>query len=149
MDIGDACRAAIDEIGASHPDRTLTFHSTGDLSGRWDSERIGRMLSNLVSNAVQHGAPDGPVSVRGFGSNGAVRVSIHNEGRPIPEHLWRQIFEPLAHGGTEPRHTRTNNRNLGLGLYIAYEIATAHGGTLELTSSTQEGTTFEAVLPRE
>jgi signal transduction histidine kinase len=148
MDIGEACRAAIDEIGAFHPDRTLTFDATGDLSGRWDSGRIGQMLSNLVSNAVQHGAPDGPVSVSGVGSDQAVRVSIHNEGRPIPEHLWRQIFEPLAHDASEPRNRRSDNRNLGLGLYIASEIATAHGGKLELMSSIEAGTTFAAVLPR-
>lgn len=148
MNMGDACRAAIDEIGAFHPDRTLVLDSTGDLAGSWDAQRIGQMLSNLISNAVKHGATDGPIRVSAFASDGDVGVSVHNEGPPIPQHMWRRIFEPLAHGSAEARDAPRTERSLGLGLYIACEIATAHGGTLELTSSAEDGTTFIAVLPR-
>jgi signal transduction histidine kinase len=148
MNMGDACQAAIDEIGAFNPHRTLALVSRGELAGSWDAERIGQMLSNLISNAVQHGAPEGAVSVSAFASDGDVTVSVHNEGPPIPRHMWRCIFEPLARGSAQEPDAPRRDRSLGLGLYVARQIATAHGGTLELASSAEEGTTFIAVLPR-
>jgi signal transduction histidine kinase len=148
MNMGGACRAAIEEIGAFHPERTLVLDSTGDLGGSWDAERIGQMLSNLIINAVKHGAPDGPIRVSAFALDADVGVSVHNEGPPIPKHMWRRIFEPLAHGTVEERNGPRAERSLGLGLYIACEIAKSHGGSLKLTSSAEDGTTFTAVLPR-
>lgn len=148
MNMYDACQAAIDEIGAFHPYRTLLLDSKGDLSGSWDAERLGQMLSNLISNAVQHGTPDGPIRVSAVASDGNVEVSVHNEGPPVPRHIWRRIFEPLVQGVHDERSAPRADGSLGLGLYIARQIATAHGGTLKLTSSAEHGTTFIAVLPR-
>lgn len=74
-------------------------------------------------------------------------ITVHNEGPPIPEAEQRWIFEPLKRGGVDERAPRTS-RSLGLGLYIACEIAEAHHGTLVLGSSNHEGTAFVAQPPR-
>jgi signal transduction histidine kinase len=147
MDLGDACRAAIEEISALHPRGTFTFEPSGELTGKWDRTRIGQMLSNLLGNAVQHGHSHTPVAIKAIGSEDAVVITVHNEGPPIPEELQKRIFEPLARG-SQNDHASKSDRNLGLGLYIACQIAKAHGGTLKLTSSNREGTIFAARLPR-
>lgn len=148
MDMGEACRQTLAEISAFYPDSTLRFEATGELSGRWDSARIGQMLSNLVGNAVQHGAIGTPINVTATGSTDEVLVSVHNQGTPVPEKDMPRIFEPLARGSDSTSYSQVVAPSLGLGLYIAREIARAHGGTLELVSSDEEGTTFAARLPR-
>jgi signal transduction histidine kinase len=147
MDLGDACRAAIEEMSAFHPSGTFTFEAAGALTGTWDGTRIAQMLSNLLGNAVQHGSPETPVAVKAIGSADEVVVTVHNEGPPIPEELRARIFEPLARG-SQSDHASKSDKNLGLGLYIACQIAQAHRGSLKLAASNREGTTFAARLPR-
>ncbi len=147
MDLGEACRAAIEEISAFHPSGAITFEATGALTGKWDPTRIGQMLSNLLGNAVQHGAPDRPVAVKAIGSEDEAVVTVHNEGPPIPDELRKRIFEPLARG-SQGNGASKSHKNLGLGLYIACQIATAHRGSLKLATSNREGTVFAARLPR-
>jgi signal transduction histidine kinase len=147
MDLGEACRAAIEEISAFHPSGAITFEATGALTGKWDPTRIGQMLSNLLGNAVQHGAPDRPVAVKAIGSEDEAVVTVHNEGPPIPDELQKRIFEPLARG-SQGDGALKSDKNLGLGLYIACQIAKAHRGSLKLATSNREGTIFAARLPR-
>jgi signal transduction histidine kinase len=146
-DLGDACRAAIEEISAFHPSAAFTFEATGALTGKWDRTRIGQMLSNLLGNAVQHGVPGRPIAIEAIGSEDEVLITVHNEGPPIPEELQKRIFEPLARG-SQGDHASKSDKNLGLGLYIACQIVKAHRGSLKLASSNREGTIFAARLPR-
>jgi signal transduction histidine kinase len=148
MDMGDACRQTLNEIGAFYPDCTLRFESAGALSGLWDAARISQMLSNLVGNAVQHGSTEAPIRVAATGKADEVVVTVHNRGTPIPADDVHRIFEPLARAA-ESSSQPDSAQSLGLGLYIAREIAKAHGGTMELVSSDEEGTTFAACLPRQ
>jgi signal transduction histidine kinase len=147
MDLGEVCRAAIEEISAFHPSGAFTFEETGALTGKWDRTRIAQMLSNLLGNAVQHGAPDTPITVKAVGSEDEVVVTVHNEGPPIPDELQNRIFEPLARG-SQGNDASRSDKNLGLGLYIACQIAKAHRGNLKLAASNREGTVFTAQLPR-
>jgi signal transduction histidine kinase len=148
MDLGEACRAALEEMVAFHPDRNVELDARGDLSGFWDPARIAQMLSNLLGNAVEHGAAEGPIRLSAVGLEREVQIEVHNEGPAIPECLGRGLFEPLARGAVEGQKNPNGNRNIGLGLYIACEIAKAHGGMLELARSDHEGTVFAARLPR-
>jgi signal transduction histidine kinase len=149
MSMRDACQLAIDEIAALHPQRAFNLDAQGVLLGNWDGARIGQMLSNLIGNAAEHSFPNTPIRVRCYESDGCVLIDVRNQGRPVPASQRHRIFEPLARGsnvtGGAPDR---GGRHLGLGLYIACEIAKAHGGTIKLASSEEEGTTFTVHLPR-
>jgi phosphoserine phosphatase RsbU/P len=149
MSMREACQLAIDEIAVLHPQRTFTFDAQGVLLGDWDGARIGKMLSNLIGNAAEHGFPNTAIRVTCHESEGEVLIDVQNQGPQIPESQRHRIFEPLARGSNVTGGARDRGgRHLGLGLYIACEIAKAHGGTIKLTSSEQTGTIFTAYLPR-
>lgn len=146
MDLTDACEQMIAELEAIHPGSRILLESTGDLGGVWDGDRLRQVISNLVANAVQHGRKDGTVHVRAVGHANAVELEVQNDGRPIPKPALKAIFDPLTR---EPSNGGVGNLSgLGLGLFIAREIVSAHGGTLVVTSTERDGTTFTARLPR-
>lgn len=139
------CKDVISEIAAAHPTRTLLFSESGDTTAVVDPRRVGQLISNLVGNAVQHGTPSGTISLSVQGDEQRVRVEIHNEGPAIdPAHL-KDLFEPLCRA--TPVTARPEG-SLGLGLYIVRRIAEAHGGTVSVTSTEANGTTFVVVIPR-
>lgn len=140
------CQEATDEMRTVHPDRTFELDLSGDLSGTWVPARLSQILANLLQNAVQHGAQGRPVTLSLHEERDRVVLSIHNEGAAISESARLRIFELLirGEGGTASRQSSS----LGLGLYIAREIARAHGGSIDVKSSENEGTCFTVCLPR-
>jgi signal transduction histidine kinase len=149
LDMGKACQAAVDELTAAHPNREIQCYAEGALVGYWDAVRIGQLLSNLIGNAIAYGAPDAPIWVRAESpSQDEVRVEVHNKGEPIAEERQRNLFEPLTRGAVTATDRPPADRSVGLGLYISCEIAKAHGGTLQLVASNQEGTVFAVQLPK-
>jgi signal transduction histidine kinase len=76
-----------------------------------------------------------------------VELSVHNEGTAIPPKMLSRLFDCLFRGSSDQRAADDNSTSLGLGLYIAKEIISAHGGTIEVQSTDDEGTTFVARLP--
>jgi signal transduction histidine kinase len=145
MDMAFASRQLVDEMRALHPGRTFTLEISGDTEGEWDKPRIGQVLSNLIGNAVQYGFSHPPIGVTVKGGPKEVSLSVHNEGVPIPHDAIGVIFDSLIRGDSADGDSSTN---LGLGLYITKEIVSAHGGTIGVTSSEKNGTTFTAHLPR-
>jgi signal transduction histidine kinase len=143
VDLAAECRKTVDEIAAFHPGCNVSFQATGELRGRWDSARIAQALSNLLGNAIQHGAKHRPIGVTLRGEAERVVLSVHNEGRPIPKRHLNDIFNPFRQ--LDPEHATSN---VGLGLYIVEAIVTAHGGTVDVESSGDVGTTFTIRLPR-
>jgi two-component system sensor histidine kinase VicK len=140
--LGQICSGVLDEFEVHHP-RRIRFEADGSIEGQWDPDRLAQAISNLVSNALEHGAPEGPVDLRLSSANGEVRMEVSNRGAPIPPELRSEIFEPFRRGTPERRSAA---RGLGLGLYIAREIVRAHSGTIELDSG-PEKTTFLVRLP--
>ncbi|WNG40917.1 PAS domain-containing protein [Archangium violaceum] len=142
----DICRSTLEELQVAHPGRRLELDAQGDGWGWWDPDRLAQVVGNLVGNALQHGRPDSPVrvEVRDVGSE-EVRLSVHNEGDPIPPELQAVLFQPFRRGTTGKAATRS----VGLGLYIVRQIARAHGGEVEVRSTQGEGTTFTVRLPRD
>jgi signal transduction histidine kinase len=149
VDLEKLCRNIFEEFCFAYPQRTLRFHPGGDLTGDWDAARLQQVVSNLMSNALQHGSPEGPVDLSIASDGSTVILSVHNEGPPIPPEKLGTIFDPLMrHAMPEESATRQVSGSIGLGLYIVRAIVVAHGGTVEVTSTTQAGTTFNVCLPR-
>jgi signal transduction histidine kinase len=107
------------------------------------------VVSNLLGNAVQHGADTGPVELSVRGEDPDVLLAVRNGGPPIPPDALPTIFEPLVRGASSPELQKQRRPgSIGLGLYIAREVVTAHGGTIGVTSSAEAGTVFTVRLPR-
>ena len=146
-DMGLLARNIVGEVCTVFPECEVQLRCEGDLAGRWDGARIGQMLSNLLANAVQHGDTTEPVNVRVSSGGGRVRLEVRNKGTPIPAEAQKTLFLPLRQAPTAEGERRTGSSGLGLGLYIAREIAIAHGGRIDVTSN-KDSTTFCVSLPR-
>ena len=144
MDLEPLCRQVVAELAGVPRGGNLRFAPQGDLHGEWDHDRMAQVLSNLVRNAIQHGAPSDPILLVARDDGDTVSLSVHNGGPPISERALATIFDPMV------RHVADDkvNTGLGLGLYIASQIVLAHGGTLTATSSEDRGTAFTVRLPR-
>lgn len=114
----------------------------GELRCECDRGRIEQVLSNLLGNAVAHGAD--PIRVRVWPETDDIVIAVENQGAPIPISLVPKLFEPFSQG---TRAAGSRKDGLGLGLYIVSEIIRAHRGAVTVTSS-PEGTTLFARVPR-
>lgn len=145
-DVRAVCEAAIEDASSTHPGTRFELHAAGELFGSFDAVRLHQLFTNLLVNAAQYGAKDMPVVLDARRDQDNVLVVVTNHGPPIPEASWRSIFKPLVQLaiGEEDARPKTS---LGLGLFVAREIAVAHGGTIEVKSGENEGTTFTVSLP--
>jgi phosphoserine phosphatase RsbU/P len=131
----------IDELRLSSPGRQIEVEYAIDQPVDCDRTRIGQLVSNLVGNALSHGATNEPVRVRAGTEGGLFKLSVANGGEPIPEAAREKLFEPFFRG-----EVRASRQGLGLGLHIASQIAKAHDGALTVTSTSEE-TIFTFVMP--
>ena len=110
---------------------------------RGDRARLRQVLGNLIDNAVKYSPEGGEVRVSAAAANGAVRIAVRDDGPGIPTDQQRRIFEKFGRvdvpGASKP--------GTGLGLFIARSIAEAHGGSLDVSSGIEPGTTFTVTLP--
>jgi PAS domain S-box-containing protein len=141
----EICGGVVAEAETAFPGRRLRIRGRGNPAVRWDPERMSQALSNLVVNALKHGAPDEPVTIEWDGMGDPVSVRVHNLGTPIPAAVRAHLFEPFRQGAQGGARAS----GVGLGLFIAHEIARAHGGSLDVRSDEGEGTSFTLRLPRE
>ena len=151
MDMAYVSKLLVDEARSIYPKREFKLDLSGELEGIWDKARIGQVFSNLIGNAVQYGFADAPIDVGVAGLEAEVVISVHNEGVPISPEDIGTIFSALTRAQPHPDDESGHGPlsvNLGLGLYISKEIVTAHGGTISVTSSEKDGTTFSAHLVR-
>jgi signal transduction histidine kinase len=147
-DLHVICDEVVRETQAAHGGRVIRVSVKGDLAGTWDGHRLRQLIANLLGNALQHGAPGGPVNLTADGTDpDTVVLTVHNDGEPIPAHLLPTIFDPLTRAPASVQHRRTPG-SIGLGVYIVREIAAAHGGKAELSSTAAQGTTATVRLPR-
>jgi signal transduction histidine kinase len=143
-DLGELCADVRGEFEVAHPEWQIHCELIGNQNGRWDADRLLQLVSNVLANAGQHGQVEGGIHLKLDGSHpDFVRVEVHNGGS-IPESLLPHLFDPFR----PTRHHRGRSGGLGLGLFIVREIARAHGGSVDVSSSEAEGTTFVIQLPR-
>ncbi|MDB5945474.1 MAG: histidine kinase, partial [Ramlibacter sp.] len=141
-DLPVALREVVAELRAANPRREVLAGYAVEGTVLCDRARVQQLLSNLVSNALTHGAPDWPVAVRVAIDGDALVLEVSNRGKPISPGNLARVFEPYW----RPASSQPGG-GLGLGLYICSQIVRAHGGTLQVTSSAEEGTRFSARLP--
>jgi signal transduction histidine kinase len=123
----------IAELRTSSPERPIetAFDLTQPID--CDGGRIAQLFSNLLGNAVTHGTADKPIRVRAATRDGEFELSVANSGAPIPSEAMDRLFQPFYRVSEQD-----SQQGLGLGLYIVSEIARAHGGTIDVTSSPEE-----------
>lgn len=142
-DLHAIARGTLDEVHAGFPDRTLELREDGEADGEWDADRLAQVIANLVGNALAYSPSDSVVTVRSRGLPGEVELEVHNEGDPIAPDRLPFLFEPFRRGDE-----KSSERSIGLGLYIVRQIVAAHGGSAEVESGPETGTTFRILLPR-
>jgi phosphoserine phosphatase RsbU/P len=131
----------VDELRTASPQRVIETSFEIAEPVNCDRTRIGQLLSNLIGNALTHGARDQPVHVGAKTESGEFRLWVANAGEPIPAAAMEKLFEPFFRGDV-----RDSRQGLGLGLHIASQIAQAHGGRLDVTSTLDE-TRFVFKMP--
>ncbi|HEY1043637.1 MAG TPA: hybrid sensor histidine kinase/response regulator [Telluria sp.] len=141
--IESLCRNIVEELAAAHPHARVNISCSGDVHADADASRMAQVVSNLLSNALQHGAAQDPVELEVDGTEpGRLGIRIRNAGS-IPEAALPAIFQPF--------HSRQAinrpNQGLGLGLYIVRMFVESHGGTVNVESADGH-TTFTVSIPR-
>jgi signal transduction histidine kinase len=141
------CRDAMDEVRSAQPQRQFVLDVQDDLAGWVDDARLRQALSNLLNNAVQHGEAASPITLTARADGSDAVIAVTNLGEPIPADSLQVIFDPLVQlSARSPAAPEVPSTNLGLGLFIAREVALGHNGTLDV-SSDASGTVFTLRLP--
>ena len=141
VDLAAIVHDVVREQGLARADHAVELTVGGDATGCWDPVQLARAASNLIGNALTHGARHAAVRVTVDGGDSRrVGVEVWNAGA-IPAEVVARIFQPFARG---PGSTR----GLGLGLFIVQQIVAAHGGELTFDTSAARGTAFRFSLPR-
>jgi signal transduction histidine kinase len=129
------------ELKFVYTDRTVQLNLDLAEPVYCDGSRLAQVFSNLLANALKYGKQDGIIVVDAESREGRFNLSVSNEGRKIPDEIIEKLFEPFSRGNASAKQ-----EGLGLGLYIASEIAYAHGGQLKVLS-TDEKTCFTLTIP--
>lgn len=136
----------LEQVRASCPGRLLELQMTGSTTGSWDGICLQRLLDNLLVNAIKYGDPDTPIGIVVAGDDENLRFDVKNTGPHIEPSTLAGLFEPLRRGPQpDPNGERSS---LGLGLYIAREIAKAHGGEIQARSDGLETAFFRALAKK-
>jgi signal transduction histidine kinase len=139
--LAEVLEQVVDELRTAWPERLIETRLEVTRTVSCDAARVAQLLSNLVANALTHGATEEPILVRASTQDGSFELSVANQGEPIPPPTLKRLFQPFFRVAARP-----SQQGLGLGLYIASEIARAHGGSLDVTSDQQE-TRFTFRMP--
>jgi signal transduction histidine kinase len=140
--INSGLAMVVQEIKDAYPDCEIISHIEVSRSVRCDLGRIQQVASNLMGNALTHGAPHSPIRFAARADESDLILDVWNTGEPIPPESLDKIFEPFW------RHSTSRTRiGLGLGLHICSHIVRAHEGQISVTSTREGGTLFTARLP--
>ena len=148
-DLSNICQDAVDAAKGLFPNRTFHYEPCNGLLGSFDRIHLQQLLTNLLCNAGQYGEASSPVIMKARTGPGGFVVEVHNSGSAIPAEALKSIFSPLVQLPSADEEDLRPRTSLGLGLYIAREIAEAHHGSIEVTSNDIDGTTFTVSLPVE
>ena len=134
-------RQVIAELQTAWPQRIFETEFAAREPVSCDAGRLGQLFSNLLGNALTHGASDKPIRIEARTGDGMFQLSVSNTGEPIPAKALERLFEPFFRADVRP-----SQQGLGLGLYIVSEIARAHHGSIDVKSDASE-TRFTFQMP--
>ncbi|MCP1116538.1 GAF domain-containing sensor histidine kinase [Robbsia andropogonis] len=141
-DLGGHLQSAIDELRDANPGRNVVCDIESITAVRADLGRLQQLLSNLLGNALTHGATEHPITVQVCRLATDIVIRVTNHGTPISPDTLARVFEPYWRPASS-----APGGGLGLGLFICKQIVEAHGGILDVTSSVVDGTCFTARIP--
>jgi sigma-B regulation protein RsbU (phosphoserine phosphatase) len=130
--VGPALEQVVSEFRSVYPDRVIETEFDAATPIVADHLRLARLFSNLIGNALSHGAAGAPVKVGATTVEDEFVFWVANSGKPIAAEMMANLFQPFVRGKT------THEQGLGLGLYIASEIAKMHAGKVEAISTPRE-----------
>ena len=142
------CMDVLSEVKTLYPERDFKLIADDEIPWRGDEIKLKQVLSNLVGNAIQHGSRGSAITVTANSTPERIELRIHNEGKAIPPELQKDLFDCFVQGVSGHRKPEDNSSSLGLGLYIAKSIVEAHHGTITVTSTAGDGTTFIISFPK-
>jgi signal transduction histidine kinase len=143
--LNEITRAIIEEQISVHGDRFI-LKADKNIIGFWDCASIQRMIENLLGNAIKYGTPQCPITVQLVDVNKIVKISVHNEGQPIPADEQILLFEKFRRSSSA---TKSLQKGWGIGLTLVRGLAEAHGGQVNVRSELNEGTTFTISIPKD
>jgi PAS domain S-box-containing protein len=143
IDIQELAVETIEELATIHGNRFI-LEVPESIQGYWSDSGIRRILENLCINGIKYGAPDRPITISIFRRNQNVELCVHNDGEPIPARDHKSLFEPFQRTTSAQKG---GQKGWGLGLTLVRGITEAHGGSVEVESSYEHGTTFKVVFP--
>lgn len=146
-DLVEMCKWAIEDANAAHPRAQFDLRTSGVLTGAFDQARLQQVLTNLANNAAQYGTPGKPITIELVGEPDQVLFKVRNDAPAIPANVLETLFTSLVQLPEQAGDSRPRS-SLGLGLFIAKQIAVAHGGDITATSSIEAGTEFIVAIPR-
>jgi signal transduction histidine kinase len=144
-DLTAIVRDVVDDMNAIDHGNRIELQAPDETMGGWDVDRMTQVVGNLLTNALQYSPEGTPVHVQIRRESNHIVLSVHNQGAAIPSDQLSRIFEPMRRATTGTSNSAF--RSVGLGLYIVRHLIKAHGGTVSVTSTDAEGTTFTAMLP--
>lgn len=141
------CTSVIEELRTGFPEAQIVLHSDERVSGQFDPMRMEQVFTNLIANAIRHGDAQRPIHVTLARDAGGSLFSVHNRGELIPAQVMPYLFNPEGRYSTYASGEQGSSAGLGLGLFIAAQIVEGHGGSIEVESTLDQGTTFKVLLP--
>ncbi|MEC5400113.1 ATP-binding protein [Uliginosibacterium sp. H1] len=144
LDLVSLVRQIMDEREQVQLDARYEVSLHGDAQMEGDPDRLAQVVTNLLGNARHHGQPGTPIRIQLAAIDDHILLTVRNQAPPIPDELLPQLFDPFK------KSSLGNQRNaggLGLGLYIAHQIAVEHGGSLSYRYEAPE-VVFELSVPR-
>jgi signal transduction histidine kinase len=117
---------------------------TTPVQGWWGKDELQRALENLIGNALKYGAPDKPIRIACLAEHGRVLLSVHNEGKPIPPEQIESVFQVFERAKAAKEGDASG---WGIGLPYVRSVVESHGGSIDVDSSAERGTTFTIDIP--
>ena len=139
-DLSATLNHVVNEVRSAWPQHEIVTSFSLNAPVKVDENRIGQLLSNLLNNAATHGSADAPISITAESNEEIFKLSVSNSGNKIPDAAMEKLFQPFYRAAIKP-----GQQGLGLGLYIASEIAKAHDATLNVVSN-DDATTFTFLM---